>query len=217
MAENNNVKPQAIALAVVALVAGVLIGIVGNSLYGVDRFNGDDEPQVGISDEEAAAQVALSGALLNHAHITSELLRNIYDEVGDEDIYLSELSDISTKISSNIRSRFDLTRSQQTEFNEVWGSHLDNLASYAKAAADIDAEAMDEAEVGLEDFPSDIASILISEEEDLHQDVEDNLSVYVDQMLQLINAHGAGNYQEAQGVNLQLLNNVSKLANLLIN
>ncbi|MEX0934502.1 MAG: hypothetical protein WDZ42_01745 [Candidatus Saccharimonadales bacterium] len=217
MADNNNVKPQAIALAVVALVAGVLVGIVGNSLYGVDRFNGDDEPQVGISDEEAATRVALSSSLLNHTYVASELLRNIYDEIGDEDIYLDELSDIKSRVSLNIRSHFDLTRSQQTQFNEAWQSHLDNLISYTNAAKDVDVEAMDEAEESLKDFPSDIAGILAPEDEDADQDIVDNLNRYLDRMLQLINAHAAGNYQEVQGVNLQLLDNASKLANLLLN
>ncbi len=220
--DSSNIKPQAIALAVVALVAGVLIGIVGASLYDINgNLNGDGEERVGISEEEVENRVGLNTSLLNHTHISIDLVRSLYDETGDEQAYIDELGDLRSRVSSGIRTHFNLTRSEQTQTNDAWGSYINNLVSYSNAATRVDTESMSEAENQLSSFPADLADILAGEEgaedrsDELHQDIVDNLNLHIEQMLELVNAYIAGNYEEVQGLQLQLLDNTSRLHGLL--
>lgn len=213
--DNKGSRGQSIALAVVALLAGVMIGIVGASV-----FNVEDTAVTQVTDEQAETtkaaadlRTSLNRYMVEHVGLSATAVKSIHDNDSDADAAREALDANVEELAAVLAS----VHNDQTEEDvlALWQSFADSLEEYAAAVRDNEQAAMEQAESNM-DSNIDEAVTLLSETTGLpSEDLNDDLEQYLASMTQVVSSHAAGNHTESYRVQRQAVADMAELADQL--
>lgn len=211
MSTEQSSRGQSIALAVVALLAGILIGVVG-----AHSFNITDETVTTITQEEPASQTpsaelraALDAHMAAHVYLTKEAMIAVYEDTPAAPQRLEAMEANATELADALSVIDNVDAEEMAEPRE---QRLEAVRAYAVAAREQDQESMREAREQLEVLSAETARLL-SQELDVSQDeLEDDLTTHVAHMEQILNAYVAENYQEVRREELRAREHMQELS-----
>lgn len=196
---------NSVALAIVALLAGVLIGVVGAKsldMQPVDDTNNASTNTAGISKAESDLRTTLNNDFTQHVALTGPALRSVFDGNADTEAVVAALDKNSVALADDIGSVYG--QEKRDVFLEIWRSHIGFLADYTAAAKAADQAGMQQSQADLKGYVEEISTFLSGANENLPKEtVATTITEHVDQVLDIVNAYGAENYQESYNTQLQ--------------
>lgn len=214
--DNKNSKGQSIALAVVALLAGVLIGIVSAS-----AFNMNDRPvtdmgnnnQAESSVAESDLRVTMNRLLTEHVDLAAPALRNVFDESADTEASVAALDENSVELAAAIGSVYG--EDAEESFLELWRQHVGFFADYVVAAREGDQAGMQQAEKDLAGYVEESSSFLSEATALPKEALAEGLTEHVNQVVTIANSYAAGNYEESYRVQREASQHIGMTADTL--
>ncbi len=187
---------HSVALAVVALFAGILIGIVGAGVYSVDdSVVTTDESVEGISETQARYQITLNAHFQANALKASSAAQAVYEERSDSDLAVEALEQSSEDIATTLAVVYG--DDMGDEFLDLWEGYNSSFIDYVEYARDGEQDNMLDAEVSLEEHVENTAEFLAEITELEVETLEVILMEYNQNLLQSLNAYAAGNFEES--------------------
>lgn len=195
---SKNSQGQSIALAIVALLAGVLIGIVGASAFNLEDqavTNTDSVDTTDVSDAESDLRVTLNRLLTEHVDLAAPALRNAFDGSDDTEASVAALDENSVELAAAIGSVYG--EDAEESFLELWRQHIGFFTDYVVAAKEGDQAGMEQAEKDLAGYV-DQSSTFLSEATGIpEEELTESLNEHVDQVVNVANSYAGGNYEES--------------------
>lgn len=191
---------SAIALALVALLAGIMLGVLGARVLHLPNGATSDVSTRTPATQTAAAdfRVAWNRVWLSQHRLEQNALVAIYEGRGDRaqaEAALEQLSRESAAILETIEAE-----DASGQWQALWQQRSDSMVAYAQAAAAEDSQGMESASEELEEHAQQMAEFISGNFEDI-EITEDELSEAVSTrhqaVLQAFTAYVAGNYDEA--------------------
>ncbi len=188
---------HSVALAVVALFAGILIGIVAAGIYSVDDevvTTGDEI--VGVSQAQSEYDSALKTNLQSHVLRSIDSLQSTYQEREGAEFARAATAENAEDIAATFGVVFG--DEVESELSQYLGEYVDALHALAEASREGDAGAITPAEEALDESARQVAAYLGEiTEEDNESDLIDNLLKHNQNLRDVFNAYVAGNFEES--------------------
>lgn len=189
---------HSIALAVVALFAGILIGIVAAGVYGVDdEVVSTKDETVGISEAQSRYNATLKTNLQAHVLLGMTSLQSIYEERDSAEFARTAFAENAEDIAATFGAV--LGDEVEEELSQHIGEYVDALNALAEASREGDASDVADAEEALDETAGQVASYLgeIIDEEGGGVSFGDSLLEHNQNILGAFNAYVAGNFEES--------------------
>lgn len=184
-----------IVAAVVTLVVGGVLG------YAFGMNTTDNASEVApdssrVSVAQMKLQTELSNALTQHVSLAAPALRSTFDGNADREAVAAALNENSTEVINLIGTVYE--EDAKTAFAQQWRDHIGYFVDYTNAAKAGDQDAKDEALAKLSGYASDTAELLAAANSNLDAGaLEQRFTQHVDQVIAVVDAYGAENYQES--------------------
>lgn len=187
-----------IALAVVALLAGILIGVVGAHSFNItDEIVTEDVKRRTDKAETPAAGLrsSLNTLMVEHVYLSKDALEASYEDGPALEQKTGLLKTNSEELAGALGVLDDDT---EEEFLSLWQEYNDTFMDYAAAAKKEDQSAAVEAEDNLKRLSTELAGLL-AERTGMEEDkLQETLDFHTAHMQQVFNASVAGNHEEAR-------------------
>lgn len=190
-------------MAAVAIVVALVVGMGGGYAIGNSMNNDSDDGQnVAVSESNprvdtkaAELRVALSDALTDHIAYAVPALEAAFDGAPSLDGDLATLDANSVAIATAVDSVYPGTKDA---FLELWRNHIGFFADYTAAAKAGDQAAMDEAKANLEGYTDQASTFFSDANPNLPKEaLKEGLTMHFNQVIAIVNAYGAGEYEKA--------------------
>ncbi|MEX0748721.1 MAG: hypothetical protein WD467_03610 [Candidatus Saccharimonadales bacterium] len=203
---------HSVALAVVALLAGILIGIVGSGAYEVDDPI-DTDGTGEISATAVSLRTALHDQWVELSGLNATMLTNVYTEQADSAAVRDSVSESSAELGGLLATYYG--EEVAADFTTAWSEYTDQLQVYAVAAREDEAVNLRSGEVALAEAIAAVAEQL-SEVTDIERDVWDkSITEYGDHLVQFLTSFAAANYSEAYMARREAATAAAALADML--
>lgn len=214
--DSKNSKAQSIALAIVALLAGILIGIVGASAFNMeDKAVTDIESteSTETSDAESDLRVTMNRLLTEHVDLAAPALRNVFDGSDDAEASVAALDENSVELAAAIGSVYG--QDAEENFLELWRQHIGFFTDYVTAVKEGNQAGMQQAEKDLDGYV-DQSSAFLNEATGLPKEaLADSLNEHVEQVITIANSYAGGNYEESYKAQREATHHMSVTADTL--
>lgn len=191
---------SAIALALVALLAGVMLGVLGARVLHLPNGATTDASTGAVTTQTAAAdfRVAWNRLWLSQHRLEQNALVSIYEDRDDRAQTKAALEQVATESAAILETVEE--EAVVEEWETLWGQRSDSMVAYAQAAAVEDAQGMETASQELEEHADQMAEFITSNFEGAEVSQEELIEASRSRheaAIQAFNAYGAGNYEEA--------------------
>jgi hypothetical protein len=218
MQKDEKNKTMAAVAIVVALVIGMGGGYaIGNSM----NDNNDDNMQAAAVSESsprvdtkaAELRVALDGALTSHIAYAVPALEAAHDGAPSLEGDLKTLDNNSVAIATAVDSVYPGTKDS---FLELWRNHIGFFADYTKAAKAGDQAGMEKAKKNLEGYTDQASTFFSDANPNLPKEaLQEGLTEHFNQVIAIVNAYGAGEYEKAGELQTKATAHMSMTAKIL--
>lgn len=208
-------KTGSTAAVVVALVAGLLVGVIGANLAMSDEP--DTTSTVNQAADGTATKAADLRALLNnleteHVDLASAATRAGFDGSPMFDASANSLDQNSVDLSKAVGSVYGVEA--EAKFLEIWRSHIGFFVDYTVAAKAGDVAGMDKAVQNLDGYVEAISDFLSKANPNLPKDaVVALIGEHVGLLKTTVDKHGAGDfagsYQSQEDTRMQIQTKVA--------
>lgn len=190
---------HSIALAVVALLAGILIGVVGAHSFNItDEIVTEDVKRRSTDmtgTPAAGLRSSLNTLMVEHIYLNKDALLEAYEDGPALEQKTELLKTNSEELAATLGVLGDDT---EEEFLTLWQEYNNTFMEYAVAAKEKDQTAAVEAENKLENQNAELVEFL-SERTGMKEDkLEEALGFHTAHMQQVFNASVADNNEEAR-------------------
>lgn len=192
---------QSVGLALVSLIAGVLIGLVGGQVFNISDetvTDVDEQPptsQTAVADFRAKFNVSAS----QYTELTYNAMVDEYDDAPDSRL----AAERAEAASEDLLDIFKVVYSDEEleDFSDALAAFNSSLDMYVLASKDESASGIAEAESEISEATSALGASLesLTEEELSADDLTDRFNDYTDGLTRAFNAAVAGNYDESYG------------------
>lgn len=197
MSKEQSVKSESIALAVVALLAGVLIGVVG-----AHSFNITDEAVTKVVRQESATdtpaaefRASLSTRMVEHVYLTKEAAIASYQDDPSAEQRLASLEANASHVAEDLSV---LDSVAKEDLQRIGDKYAVTIQAYSSAARQQNQQALRENQQQLDDLSADLAELIAKDIDTSQNEIEESLHTHTAHMRQILNAYAAGNYNEAR-------------------
>ena len=188
---------HSVALAVVALFAGILIGIVAAGIYSVDdEVVTTGEEKIGISETQSRYGTTLKTNLQAHVLLGIDSLHSTYeDRDGAEFARLAFIEN-----AEDIAATFGVVFGDEVEdeLSQYLSEYVTAMNDLAEVSREGDAGDVAAAEEAIDEAALELAAYLVElTEEDSEVGFRDGLLEHNQNILGVFNAYAAGNFEES--------------------
>lgn len=156
-------SPRALALAIVALFIGILLGAVGTGMFIQPQAEGVKEQKEETEDktytQDSGLRATLNSQLKEHAEILTLISMEPLEEgETDEKPPVEALEENSSKLASTFGSVYG--KETENEFLELWQSRNDHFVDYIISSKNDNEAGMEQARQDLSEDREEIALLL---------------------------------------------------------
>lgn len=194
---DQSMKAQSVALAVVALLAGILIGVVGAHSFNItDEAVTEVVRQENPSDTPAARlRATLNTRMVEHIYLAETAAVASYQNDPSAEQRATALHDNAGQLAAELSVLENVTRE---DLERIGNQHADALHGYAAAARQQDQDAMRQHQQQLDTLTGELAGAIAPDLAMTEQDLKQSLDTHVQHMQRILSARAAGNYEEAR-------------------
>lgn len=197
-------KSKVGSMVVVSAIIALVIGMAGGYVIGNNKDDGNDNDMASMSVSEtsprtdtkaAGLRVALNNALSEHIELASPALRGVFDGAPSTDGAVAALDENSVAIATAVDSVYP---GSKDNFLALWRKHIGFFVDYTVAAKGADQAGMDAAKANLEGYTDEASTFFSEANPNLPKDaVKAGLQEHLEQVIAIVDAYGAGNYEES--------------------
>ncbi len=211
MSKETSTKGQSIALAVVALLAGILVGVVGAHFFNISDETVTKGAKQETATNTAAAELrsSLDTRFVEHVYLTQEAMAAAYENDPSAEQRFTALETNTQELATTLGVLESVNEENSAEIGEEYANHV---RTYAVALREQDQETIRQTQDQL-DALSEVIAGALSEELDISEDeLKEMLDTHISQMQQIFNAHTAENYKEAYETRQKARSHVQQLS-----
>lgn len=211
MSKETSTKGQSIALAVIALLAGILVGVVGTHF-----FNISDETVTQVAGQKpttdgpaAELRASLDTRLIEHAYLTQEAMVAEYENDPSAE---QRFAALNTNTQELVKILGVLEGVDENNSVELAEEHVNYVRTYADAVREQDQETVRQTRDQLDTFTAVTADTLAAELDMPRDEVQESLDAHVAHMQRALDAHAAENYSEAYKIRREARSQMRQLS-----
>lgn len=185
----------AVALAVVALIAGILIGIVGAGVYDLEDTNDSESRSETISSSEVEFLTTLQERMLGVVDLSRAWQQSTYDERGDSATLKASWEEARDELNEILGAY--LPEDDASSITDTLSEYQAQVIEYVRAAREDEVEALTVAETAMEEAQNELALVIAEiagEDEAIWQERTGDLHEHI---LQALTSYVAGNFEES--------------------
>lgn len=206
-----NKNTTLVIVGIITLLAGGIIGYLVGSATEASRNTAQEQQQAAIDDSELRAQ--LNALLREHAAITVPALQSRFSDRPDTQAAFQAVDNNSVAIAELVDSFYGGSRD---EFLENWRNHIDYYNDYLIATKAGNDNPKQQARQNLESFADNFSTFFAERDNNINkEDLKQAMVMHNDQVLSIIDALAAEDYNAVYSTNHQAYQHMGDVADML--
>lgn len=210
-------SPRAVALAVVTLFIGILLGAVGAGMFTQSQTVDTGVPmedEAANQDQDNELRVTLNNQLGEHAELLVLVsLDELEKSETEKEPSLEALERNSTDLAATIGSVYG--EEAEKEFLELWQSRNDHFVDYIISSKNNNEAGIEQANQDLSEDTEEIALLLADKTGNNQEELVNDFNKQVEQFTGIVQARGNGNNERFYELRSELSRHMAELADQL--